>query len=674
MKAHALQNCDQDRILREDLRSLTPVLGRLLAKQRSRGRTPLSDAVGGAVIESGEAEGLLHELETDAPDLQDDPLHPPAPLSPSLIHLARAFDLQGCEWDAVLMALGVELDGRLARLIAYLNDHVSHTRPTLGLLQSLAETGQNLLSLPRLLDRPLFRDGLLDCATGLPLPNESFRLSPMMLRRICALESFPDYNVHAVDPTVLNRIVLPDVLREKLDTWVDNYRAQPSRQVVLISGPAGSGKTVMAHALASAIGLTLIEIPIAEDFLRAARRESRWFTAAILLVAAQDKQPDWRAIHQLATGLPYPVFVEIPPTLKAEALSAAQGMVTAIDLQMPTIGDRARIWEASVGNDVRFASTDWLRLADRFPVSPKQLRSFVALAHGPESADAIEVEFRQHLAGPMSALAERLPLTASMDELVVPERVRKELRLAVAWINRRQKVLTEWKLGEKITAGRGLTALFHGPPGTGKTMMAQVLARELRVELFRVDLSQVMSKYIGETERNLARLFDAAQDSGAMLFFDEGDALFGKRSEVKDAHDRYANVEIGYLLQRMEQHDGVTVVATNRLRDLDEAFVRRFHFITELQMPDEIARERIWRDLLPKEATIDPKLDIAAFARRFELSGGEIKNCVLAAAFLAAMDRAAIGATQIAYSIRRELEKNGRLVDESQFDDLVPER
>jgi SpoVK/Ycf46/Vps4 family AAA+-type ATPase len=195
-------------------------------------------------------------------------------------------------------------------------------------------------------------------------------------------------------------------------------------------------------------------------------------------------------------------------------------------------------------------------------------------------------------------------------------------------------------------------------------MAVQVLARELELDLFRVDLSRVMSKYIGDTEKNLAQLFDEARASGAMLFFDEADALFGKRTEVKDSHDRYANLEIGYLLQRMEDHDGVTVLATNRVQDMDGAFVRRFHIQAEFPMPNEAERIRIWDGMIPKEAARAPDLDLARFARDFSISGGDIRNVVLASAFYAASEGDAIGRTHVLKAMRRELRKTGRIVDE----------
>jgi len=201
-------------------------------------------------------------------------------------------------------------------------------------------------------------------------------------------------------------------------------------------------------------------------------------------------------------------------------------------------------------------------------------------------------------------------------------------------------------------------------------MAAQVLARVLGLDLYRIDLSRVMSKYIGETEKNLGRLFDDAYASGAILFFDEADAIFGKRTEVRDAHDRYANLEIGYLLQRMEDHDGITILATNRMRDMDEAFVRRFHFILSFPMPAESDRLRIWQGMFPVEAKRDPQLDLRPLARRFEISGAEIRNVVLAAAFLAAADNQVIGLSHLKRALRREFLKNGRVMDPQSLADL----
>jgi SpoVK/Ycf46/Vps4 family AAA+-type ATPase len=228
-------------------------------------------------------------------------------------------------------------------------------------------------------------------------------------------------------------------------------------------------------------------------------------------------------------------------------------------------------------------------------------------------------------------------------------------------------VLSEWGFGRKLSQGKGINALFAGPAGTGKTMAAEIIAGELQLGLYKIDLSGVVSKYIGETEKNLDRIFTAAEHSNAILFFDEADALFGRRSEVRDAHDRYANIEISYLLQRMEQHEGVTILATNLRQNLDESFTRRLAFTIHFPFPDEEIRRRIWKGIWPKEIPLAQDVGLDVFANQYKLSGGNIKNIALAAAFLAAEDGAIVAASHLLHAIRREYQKLGKHVSEAEL-------
>jgi SpoVK/Ycf46/Vps4 family AAA+-type ATPase len=218
----------------------------------------------------------------------------------------------------------------------------------------------------------------------------------------------------------------------------------------------------------------------------------------------------------------------------------------------------------------------------------------------------------------------------------LPEDQIDQLREIVATVRGRSIVLDEWQIGHKLASSRGVTILFSGPPGTGKTMAAEVIAGELSLDLFKIDLSTIVSKYIGETEKNLEHIFSEAETSNAILFFDEADALFGKRSEVRDSHDRYANIEISYLLQRMEAYDGVTILATNLRSNLDESFTRRLQFAVDFPFPTEVYRLRIWRTLFPPEVPCDADLDLPGMASRFKLAGGNIRNIIIGAAYLAA--------------------------------------
>jgi SpoVK/Ycf46/Vps4 family AAA+-type ATPase len=234
-------------------------------------------------------------------------------------------------------------------------------------------------------------------------------------------------------------------------------------------------------------------------------------------------------------------------------------------------------------------------------------------------------------------------------------------------VYQRPTVYGQWGFDRKLALGKGLNALFAGESGTGKTMAADIIAGELGLDLYKIDLSSVVSKYIGETEKNLDKIFTEASTSNAILFFDEADAIFGKRSEVKDSHDRYANIETGYLLQRMEMFDGVVILATNLRANLDEAFTRRLHFAIEFPFPEPSDRERIWRVTFPPETPIAPDADLKLLAERFRLAGGAIRNIVLAAAFLAAESGQSVGMSHLLHATRREYQKMGRLIDERLF-------
>lgn len=221
-------------------------------------------------------------------------------------------------------------------------------------------------------------------------------------------------------------------------------------------------------------------------------------------------------------------------------------------------------------------------------------------------------------------------------------------------------MLGEWGFERALALNKGVCALFAGASGTGKTMAAEIISGELGLDLYKIDLATVVSKYIGETEKNLERIFTTAETANAVLFFDEADALFGKRSDVRDAHDRYANIEIAYLLQRMEEYDGVAILATNLRQNVDNAFLRRLHFIVEFPMPDEAHRARMWREFLPAEAPVD-EIDFEFLAREFRLSGGNIRNIVVSAAYLASANGGRIGMAHLMCAARREHQKIGRV-------------
>jgi hypothetical protein len=326
----------------------------------------------------------------------------------------------------------------------------------------------------------------------------------------------------------------------------------------------------------------------------------------------------------------------------------------------PAFGERAAAWRALTGLD------DVTDVSAKFRLSIAQIEEAaqVALAHGRD----LEAGAREASSSRLGTLATRLKPTYSWDDLVVPDRQLDALHSISAYLRHRDQVLTDWGYARRVAKAQGLKILFAGESGTGKTMAAQVLAADLGLDIFQVDLATIVSKYIGETEKNLARIFAAAEGSNAILFFDEADAMFGKRSEVSDAKDRYANLEVAYLLQRMEGYAGAVILATNFRRNLDDAFLRRLDFVIDFPFPERDDRERLWRGMVPAEAPLAPDVDFGLLAARFKLSGGGIRNCTLAAAFLAAEEGAEIDMAHLVRAVAVEYGKLGRLTIDADFD------
>ena len=348
-------------------------------------------------------------------------------------------------------------------------------------------------------------------------------------------------------------------------------------------------------------------------------------------------------------------------------------------LAVPRLGWReaARIWLAATGDESlarRLATRFRVNLAEAAAACRHAAQIAAAQADGdaPARERLIAAQVLQEGGRRMGRLVTHLESEATLADLVAPDSLREQLRDIIGWQRHSHRVFGEMGIGRRSPLGRGLTCLFSGPPGTGKTFAAQCLANELGLNLYRIDLSQVVSKYIGETEKALSTVFDEAEAGHGVLLFDEADALFGKRSEVKDAHDRYANIEVGYLLQRFDAFEGVAILATNLRSNLDPAFVRRIRFMLDFPMPDTAMRRRLWEQSLPDEDYRSEDVDLGAFVERFRLSGGSIQNISLAAAHMAAATPE--GRVTVQHLVRatyRELEKSGQTHDRASFGPLA---
>lgn len=339
---------------------------------------------------------------------------------------------------------------------------------------------------------------------------------------------------------------------------------------------------------------------------------------------------------------------------------------------MPAFEERRALWQDALTQNHLPLPDNLDLISGQFWLTSNQIRSCVIAArdislqqHQPLTGDVLLLAARSCSNPHLSTLAREIEPRYSWNDIILPDNEKNILHEIVNTVRCRPQVLDDWGVGKKLTASSGVTILFAGPPGTGKTMAAEVIAAELGLSLYKIELSTIVSKYIGETEKNLEQIFTEAQNSNAILFFDEADAIFGKRSEVKDAHDRYANIEVSYLLQRMEAYDGVTILATNLRSNLDDAFTRRLSYAVDFPFPDEHYRELIWKTLFPPQVPCAENLNFGLMARRFKLAGGSIRNIIVGAAYLAAAEQNQVSMKHLLHSTRRELQKMGRLVNEA---------
>ena len=618
-----------------------------LARLRARPRSPVSHVIPGGVVEDDEAVCLVQELLAE--HTGSDPavrVEPIWDLPAGLAHAQRVYDLDPFELDVVVLAIAPELDARYARLIAHLNDHAARTRPTLGL--AVAVFGADRWSWPAVFapGGRLMRFGLVELEGEGPLSTLALRATGIWSR----------FLGEPPRPTLgrkLDELVLDPATRERAQAIAAALVAGTCRTVI-ISGPDGSGRDALASALAAELGAGVVSGDVKD--LGTGLRDARWHEAVLVLRGAGIV-----ADEQLQV-------VYVVDDAGLEEVIAKRPDALEIRIERPDLVTRRRIWESFVAADRRDPALDLDCVVSRFPIAARRIEIAAtrAIARTARATTADLLDACRTLPDRrFEGLAERLVSSYSWDDLVIPDDTRAELELVLAWARGGRVALQAW--GVQASGSRGLACLFHGPPGTGKTMAAQVLSSAIGVDVMRIDLSRIVSKYIGETEKNLGGVFDAAREANVILFFDEADALFGKRSAVKDSHDRYANIETGFLLQRLESHDGLVILATNLRANLDEAFTRRLHVIAEFTLPDPADRRRIWERALPARDLCADDVDTDLLARRFKLSGGEIRNAVVTAALVASSEGRYIAMTHLIRGVWRELRKTGRMVDVDDF-------
>lgn len=614
----------------------------------------------------------------------------------SWTHLKRTFGLSVSQAQILLICLLPEFDLRYERIFGFLQDDVTCKRPTVDLI--LALLWQDLGG--RLAARTLFHQEATLSRYGLLVlsaPNEG---PDTLLRR--TVQVAPQVVRYLLSPETDGPAPASPYWWSERATWLPDLYPTDAREAIwsLINGgdrslwvQVRSDRSWTARALAQdsaaqqarpMVTLSIDDSDQHEAVLLRVQQAARdaLLYDAILYVEVTDRTAtdESYVATEWGTLLEHPglsVVWHAPRHASLPQPRSESVRVAVLDLPAPDYDGRLALWQRALQGQTLADMNDLPVLAARYRLDGGQIqiaaRSAAEHAWQRRSSDPV-VAFEDLAAASRAVSAVRLGDLASQivarhtwDDLVLPADRTAQIHEMCDQFRFRHVVYGAWGFGRQSARGQGLSALFAGPSGTGKTMAAEVIATDLSLDLYKIDLSGVVSKYIGETEKNLDRIFDLARDSNAILLFDEADALFGKRSETKDAHDRYANIEISYLLQKVEEYDGVVILTSNLRQNLDEAFLRRLQFSIEFPFPDEASRRLIWERTVPAQLPLEDDVDFGSLAGRFRLSGGSIRNALVNAAFLAARDGEIVAMRHLLWGVRREFQKLGKLIDEDDF-------
>ena len=557
---------------------------------------------------------------------------------PTLDRVCKEFNLSPFERDVLLLCAGVELDPEFNELCSRDPQHQHLLQPTFHVaLANLSEahwaaiTPASPLRFWRLIEVDR-RDQIL--------ANSPLRLDERILHYLVGADYLDERLTNFFQPVRAPKTMPPSYRTHAeriMSLWADQSGEAP---IIHLTGEWQSGRAMLAAASCAALGLRLYSLNASdipansverETLLRLWQRESLLLRSALLLVADAGDAESLRMARNLAQRVGGLLFVSGDLTLRSEA-------VATVEINLPQESEQRTLWEESLGPLAARLNGQLDEVITQFRFDPERIRSVARAVREKASEQEVEKmlwrECRVESRAPLKELAECIEPKARWDDLVLPSEHLQTLGEIAAQVRQRMKVYQSWGFAMRNDRGLGITALFAGPSGTGKTLAAEVLANDLQLDLHHIDLSQVVSKYIGDTEKNLRAVFDAAEQTGAVLLFDEADALFGKRSEVRDSHDRYANIEVSYLLQRMEAYRGLAILTTNKRGSLDPAFLRRLRFVITFPFPDGPQRAKIWARIFPPETPVQG-LDVLKLAR-LNVAGGNIRNIALNAAFLAA--------------------------------------
>ena len=571
-------------------------------------------------------------------------------------HLSAVFGLSGFERSLLLLCAGIEMDSRLAASIAAAGRTLSF-----GLaLGALPDAHWSALTPAR----PLRRWRLIEIDTAPALTSATLRIDERVLHYLAGINGL-DPRLHPLLAPIDAPPMLARAHRVVADAVAAAWAAPDLKpRVINLCGDDAQGAEDIAASAAAGLGLHLLRIrsedlPLGaaelDSFITLWEREAALLPAALLVQCADHGVA--RSVHMLTERLGARLLVASRDPLPLRLAPST------FEVHKPDAAEQKRLWQAALGVDAGALDAALDGVAMQYRLSAQGIAAAgtqvsEAIAAGEAAESALWATCRRHSGRRLDELAQRIPPNAGWGDLVLPATQIGALHQIAAQVRQRKRVYHDWGFGRGQARGLGIAALFCGESGTGKTLAAEVLATELHLDLYRIDLAGVVSKYIGETEKNLRRVFDAAEDSGAVLLFDEADALFGKRSEVKDSHDRYANIEVSYLLQRMEAYRGLAILTTNLKSALDPAFQRRLRFVVHFPFPDAEQREAIWRRAFPANLP-STGLDYARLSQ-LHATGGNVRNIALNAAFLAAEEARSLTMGHLLSAARAESAKLDR--------------
>lgn len=570
----------------------------------------------------------------------------------ALEEVCGIFSLSDFERDLLLLCAGLELDASFSVLCGAACGDAEKSYPTFGLAITVLENMHWSAFSPSGILR---KWRLIEVGSGSGLISSPLRIDERILHYLMGVQHLDARLLGMVEPVEVIEELVPShqqLVEKIVAAWTVEITDLLKLPVLQLCGTEVASKRPIAALACEYLGQNLYTIaahsipttPIELNQFKLLWEREVALSNSVLLIDCDDLETAdtarEAAIAHLCEWLRSPVMMTTSDRKRARLRA-----MLAFDIERPTTNEQYQVWQTALGTNTPFLGDQVDTLVSQFNLSApiiqaacSQVRSEWQQAQESQPNvnfnlllwDACRAQARPKL----DDLAERIESNANWDDLVLPEAQMKVLKEIASHVKQRTKVYQRWGFGGKSGRGLGISSLLSGVSGTGKTTAAEVLARELRLDIYRIDLSAVVSKYIGETEKNLRRVFDAAELGGVVLLFDEADALFGKRTEVKDSHDRHANVEVSYLLQRMETYRGLSVLTTNLKDSLDQAFLRRIRFVVQFPFPDAATRAEIWRRVFPKDTPTEG-LDFQRLAQ-LNVAGGNIRNIALNTAFLAA--------------------------------------